>query len=281
MNCRLFQGDRRLTFQVMYKRPDVLQTMPVDERRTFQDLLDLLEENESGPNRRRFPHKNKSLRTPSFSLVPAIKIFFEVVKRDILSMSTRLLCRAAQFSIITPQEKRYLEVVNPVTATFYMLPKIHKDSVRPPGRPIVSSIGSMCEKAGRSLATDLYRKPTATNSLLDFTSFHPWHTKARDLTDRFHQKGYPKRIISTAYQRARSQDQRSLLSSRRRCQETQTRFITDFNNGWRQFSWVSEPLMELIHLLHCILAIGLLIVCELVAMEAGLSDNWIFLSFTS
>ncbi|CAJ0955099.1 unnamed protein product [Ranitomeya imitator] len=480
-----------LLANVMYRRPDVLQTMPVDERRTFQDLLDLLEENESGSNRRRFPHRNKSLRTPSFSLVPAIKIFFEVVKRDILSMSTRvsgppnlnweekralkalqnnqeftikeadkggnvvlwpvqlyeaeakrqlnntqyyqrlpsdptslflskfeqLLCRAAQFSIITPQEKRYLEVANPVTATFYMLPKIHKDSVRPPGRPIVSSIGSMCEKAGeyldfflqpiasslpsfirdsshfidicgqrfsliacdveslysnighkegveavayflnknssmdrghdsflldlltfgvlstairrgdgrevctslhehlswlvgggicfyplpsfaahihawfrfiddvfilwkvneeecaeffntlnsnpyniyltysfsaseitfldlrifpqgKSLATDLYRKPTATNSLLDFTSFHPWHTKARDLTDRFHQRGYPKRIISTAYQRARSQDQRSLLSSRRQRQETQTRFITDFNNGWRQVSGI-------------------------------------------
>ncbi|XP_077155831.1 uncharacterized protein LOC143818390 [Ranitomeya variabilis] len=84
------------------------------------------------------------------------------------------------------------------------------------------------------LATNLFRKPTATNALLEFSSFHPWHTKARDLSDRFHQRGYPKRVISTAYQRARSHDQRSLLSSRRQCQETQTRFITDFNSSWKQ-----------------------------------------------
>ncbi|XP_069611902.1 uncharacterized protein [Ranitomeya imitator] len=212
---------RKLTFQVMHRRPDILQTMPIDERQTFQDLLELLEENEPSSHRKRFPHRNKSLRTPSFSLVPAIKIFFEVVKRDIMAMPIRvsgpsnlnieerraltalqnnknftikeankggnvvlwstqlyeteakrqlsnvqyyqklpsdptsiflpkyeqLLCRALQRDIISSQEKQYLWVANPVTATFYMLPKIHKDSTRPPGRPIVSSIGSMCEKA--------------------------------------------------------------------------------------------------------------------------------------
>ncbi|CAJ0942365.1 unnamed protein product [Ranitomeya imitator] len=130
----------KLTFQVMYRRPDILQTIPMDVRQTFQDLLELLEENESGSNRRRFPYRNKSLKTPSFSLVPAIKIFFEVVKQDIMAMPIRL-------AIISPQEKQYLWVANPVTATFYMLPKIHKDSSRPPGRPIVSSVGSMCERA--------------------------------------------------------------------------------------------------------------------------------------
>ncbi|XP_077155825.1 uncharacterized protein LOC143818374 isoform X2 [Ranitomeya variabilis] len=108
------------------------------------------------------------------------------------------------------------------------------------------------------LATDLFRKPTATNALLDFSSFHPWHTKvgvptgqflrvrrnctrdhdfsiqARDLSDRFRERGYPRHIISKAYQRAKSQDQKSLLSSKGRCQETQTRFITDFNDSWKQ-----------------------------------------------
>ncbi|XP_077155839.1 uncharacterized protein LOC143818406 [Ranitomeya variabilis] len=47
-------------------------------------------------------------------------------------------------------------------------------------------------------------------------------------------RGYPRCIISTAYQRARRHDQKSLLSSGRRGQETQTRFITDFNNSWKQ-----------------------------------------------
>ncbi|CAJ0929289.1 unnamed protein product, partial [Ranitomeya imitator] len=110
------------------------------------------------------------------------------------------------------------------------------------------------------MATNLFRKPTATNALLDFSSFHPWHTKvgvptgqflhvrrnctrdddfsiqARDLSDRFHQRGYPRRVISKGYQRARGQDKRSLLSSKGRCQEMQTSFITDFNNSWKQVS---------------------------------------------
>ncbi|CAJ0946046.1 unnamed protein product [Ranitomeya imitator] len=519
---------KKLTFQVMYRRPDILQTISTDDRQTFQDLLELLEENEADPNRRKFPHRNKSLKAPSFSLIPAIKIFFEMVKRDIMAMPIRvsgpsnlsieekralmalqnnrdfiikeadkggnvvlwstqhyeaeakrqlnnlqyyqklpsdptsiflskfeqLLHRALQLAIISPQEKQYLWVANPVTATFYMLPKIHKDSLNPPGRPIVSSVGSMCERAGeyldfflqpiasslpsfvrdsshfidicsqvilptdfllitcdveslysnidhkdgigalayfldkktsmdrahdsflldlmsfvlhhnfflfdrvhylqrsgvamgarcapayaniflgwwedkivyssplftahvhawyrfiddvfiiwrgtkeecavffdnlnsnlhnifltyscsardvtfldlrvfpheQHLATDLFRKPTATNSLLEFSSFHPWHTKvgvptgqflrvrrnctrdgdfliqARELSERFRHRGYPKRVISTAYQRARGQDQKSLLSSKRQGQEMQTRFITDFNDNWRQVS---------------------------------------------
>ncbi|CAJ0947585.1 unnamed protein product [Ranitomeya imitator] len=431
----------------MHRRPNILQTMPIDERQTFQDLLELLEENVPSSHRKRFPYRNKSLRTPSFSLVPAIKIFFELVKRDIMAMPIR--------------EKQYLWVANPVTATFYMLPKIHKDSTRPPGRPIVSSIGSMCERASeyldfflqpiasslpsfirdsshfigmcdqvvlptnfllvtcdveslysnighkdgveaiayfldkktsmdrghdsflldlmffvlhhnfflfdrvyylqrsgvamgakcapayaniflgwweekfvyssplfaahvhawyrfiddvfiiwkgteeecvmffeklnsnplnifltfsisasdttfldlrvfpheQHLATDLFRKPTATNALLEFSSFHPWHTKvgvptgqflhirrnctldtdftirARELSDRFRHRGYPKRVISTAYQRAKAQDQRSLLSSKRQDMEAQTRFITDFNNNWKQddIRWADYP----------------------------------------
>ncbi|CAJ0928466.1 unnamed protein product [Ranitomeya imitator] len=397
---------KKLTFQVMYRRPDILQTIPTDERQTFQDLLELLEENEIDSDRRKFPYRNKSLKTPSFSLVPAIKIFFELVKRDIVAMPIRvsglsnlnieekraltalqnnrdftikeadkggnvvlwstqlyeaeakrqlnnvqyyqklpsdptsiflskyeqLLHRALQLAIISPQEKQYLWVANPVTATFYMLPKIHKDSTRPPGRPIVSSVGSMCERAGwwedkfvysfslfaahvhawyrfiddvfiiwkgteeecitffdnlnsnsynifltysisakditfldlrvfpheQHLATNLFQKPTATNALLEFSSFHPWHTKvgvptgqflrvrrnctrdcdfsiqARELSERFRHRGYPKRVISTAYQRAKGQDQKSLLSSKKRNQEIQTRFITDFNNNWRR-----------------------------------------------
>ncbi|CAJ0921591.1 unnamed protein product [Ranitomeya imitator] len=108
------------------------------------------------------------------------------------------------------------------------------------------------------LATNLFRKSTATNALLEFSSFHPWHTKvgvptgqflrvrrnctlgydfsvqARELSDRFRHRGYPRRVISTAYQRARGQDQKSLLSSKRQCQESQTRFITDFNSNWKQ-----------------------------------------------
>ncbi|XP_069584215.1 uncharacterized protein [Ranitomeya imitator] len=111
---------------------------------------------------------------------------------------------------------------------------------------------------GNKLVTDLFRKPTATNALLEFNSFHPWHTKvgvptgqflrirrnctrdqdflmqARDLTDRFRQRSYPKRVVATAFQRARQHDQASLLIPVGRSRESQTRFITDYNDSWGQ-----------------------------------------------
>ncbi|XP_077137157.1 uncharacterized protein LOC143796700 [Ranitomeya variabilis] len=88
-----------------------------------------------------------------------------------------------------------------------------------------------------SLYTKLFRKPTATNSLLDYRSFHPAHTRngvpmgqflrirrnctsdedfrqeALQLTNRFRQRHYPRRCISTAFQRANAHTQESLLVS--------------------------------------------------------------------
>ncbi|XP_069612078.1 uncharacterized protein [Ranitomeya imitator] len=91
-----------------------------------------------------------------------------------------------------------------------------------------------------TIITKLYRKPTATNGLLDFRSFHPQHTRhgvpigqflrtrrncTRDedfksealaLTSRFKERNYPQRCISSAFQRARSETQESLLNSTRK-----------------------------------------------------------------
>ena len=41
---------------------------------------------------------------------------------------------------------RFLEHTNPKPGCFYILPKIHKNTLPPPGRPIVSAIGSPTEK---------------------------------------------------------------------------------------------------------------------------------------
>ncbi|XP_069612061.1 uncharacterized protein [Ranitomeya imitator] len=91
-----------------------------------------------------------------------------------------------------------------------------------------------------SIVTKLFRKPTATNSLLDYRSFHPVHTRmgvptgqflrvrrnctddsdfqreARELTTRFKNRHYPRGSISRAYQRASAHTQDSLLEPRTR-----------------------------------------------------------------
>ncbi len=47
---------------------------------------------------------------------------------------------------ITKQEFAFMKVDYPITAVIYILPKIHKDLINPPGRPIISRIVSLTEK---------------------------------------------------------------------------------------------------------------------------------------
>ncbi|XP_077132187.1 uncharacterized protein LOC143787387 [Ranitomeya variabilis] len=108
------------------------------------------------------------------------------------------------------------------------------------------------------LSTCLYRKPTATNNLLEYRSFHPPHTKrgipvsqflrarrnctldgdfrkeAQDLTLRFKRRAYPNKCISQAYQRARLQSQASLLEPTKKLPDKTVRFITGYNTHWSQ-----------------------------------------------
>ncbi|CAJ0947054.1 unnamed protein product [Ranitomeya imitator] len=107
-----------------------------------------------------------------------------------------------------------------------------------------------------SLSTRLCRKPTATSSLLKYRSFHPAHTKrgvpigqflrarrnctedndfqveARDLTSRLKGRNYPRRCISVAYERARSNTQASLLTTKPKVERSKPCFITTFNTHW-------------------------------------------------
>ncbi|KAM4043753.1 uncharacterized protein ACNLHF_014024 [Anomaloglossus baeobatrachus] len=50
-----------------------------------------------------------------------------------------------------------LFVKHPRTPTFYLLPKVHKDATNPPGRPIVSGIGGICDPICKFV--DFYLKP--------------------------------------------------------------------------------------------------------------------------
>lgn len=55
-------------------------------------------------------------------------------------------------------------VKSPVTATFYTLPKIHKDTQKPPGRPIVIGMGSLTEKCCQFLDFFLQKHTVSLNS---------------------------------------------------------------------------------------------------------------------
>uniref|UniRef100_A0A8C5M903 Uncharacterized protein n=1 Tax=Leptobrachium leishanense TaxID=445787 RepID=A0A8C5M903_9ANUR len=53
------------------------------------------------------------------------------------------LDKGKELDILTENEFEYLLVQHPKVPVFYYLPKVHKDRENPPGRPIVSGIGSI------------------------------------------------------------------------------------------------------------------------------------------
>ncbi|XP_069616227.1 uncharacterized protein [Ranitomeya imitator] len=159
-------------------------------------------------------------------------------------------------NIINKQEKELLTTHHPRTPTFYMLPKIHKSLQVPPGtleecqefvkmlndnpwnirltsqysQTDIEFLDLRLSVSGTKIITSLYRKPTATNSLLHFTSFHPYHLKrgilkgqfyrvkrncsrtedfveqSRKLTRRFHERGYPRKVVIKAFFNCKSRN---------------------------------------------------------------------------
>ncbi|XP_056386298.1 uncharacterized protein LOC130282273 [Hyla sarda] len=111
---------------------------------------------------------------------------------------------------------------------------------------------------GNQITTSLHRKETATNNVLHFGSFHPGHTRrgiptgqflrlrcncsqmedfkkhARDLTERLRVRGYPRKVISKAFQKALHSERNDLLKPRIRLEDTSLRLITPYNNRWNQ-----------------------------------------------
>ncbi|XP_044160464.1 uncharacterized protein LOC122945461 [Bufo gargarizans] len=110
-------------------------------------------------------------------------------------------------------------------------------------------------KDGR-LVTSLFRKHTATNNILHFSSFHPEHLKtgipggqflrlrrnctemcdfkaaSEDLSTRLHERGYPKKVISRAFENARGSIREDLFIPRPKPRDSKVRLITKYNNQW-------------------------------------------------
>ncbi|XP_078502402.1 uncharacterized protein LOC144756435 [Lissotriton helveticus] len=71
------------------------------------------------------------------------------------------LCVWKEEGLIEDSEYKYLNVSYPMSPFLYTLPKIHKDRANPPGRPIVSSIGSVTEHMSEFV--DGFIKPLVVN----------------------------------------------------------------------------------------------------------------------
>lgn len=107
-----------------------------------------------------------------------------------------------------------------------------------------------------NLFTNIFRKPTASNSLLKWQSHHPiplkkgipkgqflrvrrncsrmkdYHHQARELGERFLKRGYPRDTLETAYQHALCQDRNKLLIPKphqKDANEGKVRVITTFD----------------------------------------------------
>ncbi|XP_069615772.1 uncharacterized protein [Ranitomeya imitator] len=222
---------RQVTFKLLYHQPTLIDSFPDNEKQVFLDLLDLLQENEQAETRCLFPRRLPSQATPSFSLFPAIQIFFDKEKLD------ALVLKALDGHIITKKEADFLTTQSPVVPTFYALPKVHKSVAEPPANS-VDFLDITLSIEDSKITCNLFRKITATNSLLHYGSFHPQHLKngipkgqflrlrrncstntdflgqAKDLTKRFQQRGYPQGVISKAFQHARGQDRSNLLEKK-------------------------------------------------------------------
>ncbi|CAJ0961582.1 unnamed protein product [Ranitomeya imitator] len=118
---------------------------------------------------------------------------------------------------------------------------------------------NICRQMDGSLSTTIFRKPTATNSLLRWESHHPpplkrgipkgqflrlrrncsslndFERKSLELKDRFRARGYPHDVIDSAYHVARRSNRTSLLVPKIKTEgSTITRLIGTFDDQSRR-----------------------------------------------
>ncbi|XP_072000686.1 uncharacterized protein [Engystomops pustulosus] len=60
-----------------------------------------------------------------------------------------------------------------------------------------------------------------------------FRAQAKDLTDRFRTRGYPKKVISKAFLRARDSERQNLLQPAERDTDSKPCLVTTYNNQWR------------------------------------------------
>lgn len=69
----------------------------------------------------------------------------------------KLVEKGYEMHILNNKERLYLIPLAPRIPTIYFLPKVHKDPIHPPGRPIISGIDSITSRIGRYI--DFFLQP--------------------------------------------------------------------------------------------------------------------------
>ncbi|XP_073416448.1 uncharacterized protein [Dendrobates tinctorius] len=123
---------------------------------------------------------------------------------------------AFQLGLISKEVKEGLVPASPRTPCLYLLPKVHKDSISPPGRPIVSGNGGLNEMTAhpRALKNSIpvgqfLRTRRVCSDEASFT------TQAQDLALRFEERGYSGRVIQHGWRKASRMARKDLLYSKK------------------------------------------------------------------
>uniref|UniRef100_A0A8C5PTL5 Reverse transcriptase domain-containing protein n=1 Tax=Leptobrachium leishanense TaxID=445787 RepID=A0A8C5PTL5_9ANUR len=88
---------------------------------------------------------------------------------DIKQRFTDYIDQGYALGILNNKEFKYIKVDHPRVPVFYFLPKIHKNIEKPPGRPIVSGVGSVSNRLSEYLDQQLQPFVTSTVSHLKDT----------------------------------------------------------------------------------------------------------------
>lgn len=96
-------------------------------------------------------YKEEALRQLSDTYQPLASNLTIPFKKEL----TALLDRAVQAGIFTPKDKESFIPEHPIMPVFHHLPKVHKGLNPRTGRPIVAGIGSLNERLGKWVDSQL------------------------------------------------------------------------------------------------------------------------------